>query len=103
MIYIQHLSAGLARLTCSALLHIASLTNTTLSTTGVSTSYTPKESDPIPRMAEADSSTPMPQGELASAQLSQNMDPNDLEAPMNWPIHRKIYVSLAAWLYTFSL
>ena len=61
---------------------------------------------PTPRLPEARSSAdgnPMQQNKLASAQLSQNMDSHDLEAPMNWPLHRKIYVSAAAWLYAFAL
>jgi hypothetical protein len=61
---------------------------------------------PTPRLPEARSSddgNPMRQDKLASSQLSQNMDPQDLEAPMNWPLHRKIYVSAAAWLYAFAL
>lgn len=39
---------------------------------------------------------------LASAQLSHNMDPADLECPMNWPLHRKLYTSLAAWLFVVA-
>ncbi len=35
---------------------------------------------------------------LASAQLSHPMDETDLENPMNWPLHRKLYTSFAAWL-----
>lgn len=36
--------------------------------------------------------------QMASAQLSHSMDEKDLENPMNWPLHRKLYTSLVAWL-----
>lgn len=61
---------------------------------------------PTPRLPEARASengTSMPHDQMASAQLSQSMDPHDLEAPMNWPLHRKIYVSATAWAYAFAL
>ena len=40
---------------------------------------------------------------LASAQLSHNMDLTDLECPTNWPIHRKLYTSLVAWLFAATV
>lgn len=40
---------------------------------------------------------------LASAQLSHTMDQTDLECPSNWPLHRKLYTSLAAWLFAATV
>ena len=40
---------------------------------------------------------------LASAQLSHNMDPLDLDCPSNWPIHRKLYTSLVAYLFAATV
>lgn len=39
----------------------------------------------------------------ASAQLSHSMDPKDLECPSNWPLHRKLYTSFAAWLFVVAM
>ena len=40
---------------------------------------------------------------LASAQLSNNMGTDDLENPHNWPIHRKLFTSFAAWCMAASV
>ena len=40
---------------------------------------------------------------LASAQLSHTMDSADLECPKNWPLHRKLYTSLVAWLFAATV
>ncbi|KAK5164372.1 uncharacterized protein LTR77_010068 [Saxophila tyrrhenica] len=40
---------------------------------------------------------------LASAQLSHTMDPSDPECPKNWPLHRKLYTSFAAWMMAASV
>ena len=40
---------------------------------------------------------------MASAMLSHSMDPKDLENPMNWPLHRKIYTSAVAWMFAAAV
>lgn len=40
---------------------------------------------------------------VASALLSNNMDPHDLENPHNWPLHRKLFTSFAAWCMAASV
>ena len=54
------------------------------------------------RRAELDGASHHRQ-ELPSAQLSHCMDSADLDCPMNWPLHRKLYTSAAAWLFTFAV
>lgn len=40
---------------------------------------------------------------MASQQLSCCMDEHDLENPMNWPLHRKLYTSLVAWMFAAAV
>lgn len=40
---------------------------------------------------------------MASEILSHSMSPNDEDNPMNWPLHRKLFLSLCAWLAAASV
>lgn len=40
---------------------------------------------------------------MASAILSHSLSPDDPNNPMNWPLYRKIYVSLCGYLFAASV
>lgn len=40
---------------------------------------------------------------MASALLSHSLSPDDPNNPMNWPLYRKIYVSLCGYLFAASV
>ena len=45
----------------------------------------------------------MAQKPMASDILSHSLSPSDPDNPMNWPIHRKLYVSLCGYLCAASV
>jgi hypothetical protein len=40
---------------------------------------------------------------MASEVLSHSLSPSDPDNPMNWPLYRKIYVSLCGFLFAASV
>jgi hypothetical protein len=42
-------------------------------------------------------------GASAAEMLSHSMPPTDPDNPMNWPLHRRVYVSSVAWVFAFAV
>jgi hypothetical protein len=40
---------------------------------------------------------------LASEILSHSMPTTDPDNPMNWPLHRRLYTSVCAWLFAAAV
>jgi hypothetical protein len=54
---------------------------------------------PTATMTHHSPETPM----NASAALSHSMPSDDLDNPMNWPLHRKLYTTACSWFYAFAM
>ncbi|KAM0716252.1 hypothetical protein Q7P37_007697 [Cladosporium fusiforme] len=63
----------------------------------------PTDSMEMLRTGDHSANDGVPQGAMASDILSHSLSPNDPDNPMNWPLYRRIYVSLCGYIFALSV